>query len=329
MPEMTRTERVRAALAGQDVDRIPISIWLHYSHLDQDPRSLAEEQVRAARKFDYDFIKLMPFGLYSVQDWGARINIFAKKGHPPLVDEFAISCPEEWEALPELPGIYGAWGSQVNLAKHVKHLVGDEIPFLQTIFSPLTSAQKLAGERIFYDMKNCPDALHKALDAITRTTVNFIRENLKAGVSGFFFATQNAVETELSADAYEEFGAAYDLRLFEAFVDETWFNVVHIHGENIMFERVAQYPANCINWHDRWSGPSMEVARTLTDKCLLGGINERDVLHVESTDNVQRHVAEVVTLAGRNRLMIGPGCVANPATPEANYFAARLALENL
>lgn len=329
MPAMTRIERVKAALAGQDVDRIPVSIWLHYSHLDQDPRSLAEEQVRAARKFDYDFIKLMPFGLYSVQDWGARINVFCKEGHPPLVDRFAIDSPADWEALPELPGTYGAWGSQVTLARHAARLTGGEIPFIQTLFSPLTTARKLGGERIFADMKDCPGALHKALETITRTTIAFIRENLAAGVSGFFFATQNAVETELSAEAFEEFGAAYDLRLFEAFADETWFNVIHIHGENVMFKRVAEYPGNCINWHDRWGGPLMDEARTLTDKCLLGGINERDVLHVESSDAIQKHVAEAVALAGRKGLMIGPGCVANPATPEANYFAARLALEHL
>ncbi|MBG0777241.1 MAG: uroporphyrinogen decarboxylase [Desulfovibrionaceae bacterium] len=326
---MTRTERVRAALAKQDVDRIPISIWLHYSHLDQDPRSLAEEQVRAARKFDYDFIKLMPFGLYSVQDWGPRLKMFCQKGHPPIVDRFAIDTPEDWLAVKELPGTYGAWGSQVTLAKHVRRLVGDEIPFIQTIFSPLTSARKLGGERIFEDMKNCPEALHAALEAITRTTVSFIRENLAAGVSGFFFATQNAVSTEISPEAYEEFGAAYDLRLFEAFAGQTWLDVIHIHGENVMFKRVAEYPGNCINWHDRWGGPSMDKARALTDKCLLGGLNERDVLHTVDTDAVQAHVAEAVAMAGRTGLMIGPGCVADPATPEANFFAARMALENL
>ncbi|WP_461208304.1 uroporphyrinogen decarboxylase family protein [Desulfocurvus sp. DL9XJH121] len=326
---MTRNERVRAALALEDVDRVPCSIWLHYSHLDQDPRSLAEEQVRAARKFDYDFIKLMPFGLYSAQDFGPRINVFSKKGQPPVVDRFCIDKPEDWNSVQELPGTYGAYGSQVTLAKHVRRLVGDEIPFIQTIFSPLTTARKFAGERIFDDMKNCPELLHKALDAITRTSVSFIEENIAAGVSGFFFATQNAVKTELSDEAFEEFAAAYDLRLFEAFADKTWFNVIHIHGDPVRFERVAQYPGNCINWHDRWGGPEMPEARKLTDKCLLGGINERDVLHVEDSDTIQKHVTEAVVAAGRKGLMIGPGCVADPATPEANYFAARLALEHL
>ena len=148
-------------------------------------------------------------------------------------------------------------------------------------------------------------------------------------MSGFFFATQNAVDTEISAEAFEEFGAAYDLRVFEAYAESTWYNVIHIHGENIMFKRVADYPGNCINWHDRWGGPPMPEARALTDKCLLGGINERDVLHTVTSFEIQRHVAEAVEQAGRTGLMIGPGCVANPATPEANYFAARMSLEHL
>ena len=59
MDKMTKTERLKAALAGQEVDRVPISIWQHFSTVDQDPLSLAETQVKTARKFDYDFIKLM------------------------------------------------------------------------------------------------------------------------------------------------------------------------------------------------------------------------------------------------------------------------------
>ena len=59
MDKMTKKERLEAALKGEEVDRIPISIWQHFSTVDQDPVSLAEIQVRTAEKFDYDFIKLM------------------------------------------------------------------------------------------------------------------------------------------------------------------------------------------------------------------------------------------------------------------------------
>lgn len=329
MKRMTKTERVRASLNGEATDRLPVSVWLHYSDQDQDPRSLAETQVEFVRKYDYDFIKLMPFGLYGVQDWGCKVKIFGTPEAPPIVDDFGIHEIEEWRRLEELPAIYGTWGKQVQLAQYVHKLVGNEIPFIQTIFSPLTTARKLAGDRIFSDMKADAVLFHGALQVITNTTINFIKANIEAGVSGFFFATQNATYDLMTDDEYDEFGQAYDLQMFDHFKDRTWFNVIHIHGENVMFDKLAGYPGNCINWHDRWVAPSLGEARQLTGKCLLGGINENDVLAQSTPDEVQDHILEAVESAGKRGLMIGPGCVANPSTPIANYFAARVAVERV
>lgn len=330
MQLMTKRERVKAALNNQDVDRVPHSVWLHYPHKDQDPLSLAETQVDFMNKFNHDFIKLMPFGLYSVQDYGPKIKIFGTKNQPPIIDRFAIADIKEWENVGVLDGTYGALGLQVQLTQHVARLLkaqNDDAPFIQTIFSPLTTALKLAGPRIFDDMKEDPKLFHQALQNITDTTVNFIRANINAGVSGFFFASQCSTTDMMTEKAYDEFGMKYDLQLFDALKDDTFFNVVHIHGENTMFEKLANYPANCINWHDRWIAPSLEEARKITDKCLLGGINENDILLNGTPEQIDQHVKEAIDMAGRKGLMIGPGCVADPDTPDINYYAARVAVE--
>lgn len=330
MQLMTKKERVMAALNKQDVDRVPHSIWFHFPHMDQDPLSLAEAQVDFMNKFDNDFIKLMPFGLYSVQDYGPKIKIFGTKNQPPIIDRYAIHDIKEWENVGVLDGNVGALGKQVQLTQHVARLLKaqkDDAPFVQTIFSPLTTALKLAGPRIFEDMKNDPKLFHQALQNITDTTVNFIRENINAGVSGFFFASQCSTTDMMTEEAYDEFGMKYDLQLFDAMKDDTFFNIIHIHGENTMFEKLANYPGNCINWHDRWIAPSLEEARKITDKCLLGGINENDILLNGTPDQIDQHVKEAIDMAGRKGLMIGPGCVANPDTPEINYYAARVAVQ--
>ena len=71
---MNREERVRAALAGKEVDRVPVAAWMHLSAFDQDPISLAEAEVDLTEKYDFDYIKMMPFGLYSTQDFGNSIR---------------------------------------------------------------------------------------------------------------------------------------------------------------------------------------------------------------------------------------------------------------
>ena len=42
---MTHWERVTAAVAGQAVDRVPVSLWRHFPEIDLDPARLAEACV--------------------------------------------------------------------------------------------------------------------------------------------------------------------------------------------------------------------------------------------------------------------------------------------
>lgn len=329
MNKMTKKERVIAAINKQDVDRPPFSIWYHLPHVDQDPVQLAEVQIQQAHIYDLDFIKMMPFGNYGAQDFGLSVDFYCTKTQPALEKKFAISNVNQWMEIEPLPGCFGSHGKQLMLARQFqKKLKGEEIPYVQTIFSPLTTAKKLAGPRVFEDMRSHPEYIHHALKAITQTTIDFVKLNIEAGVAGFFFATQCANNDWLTESEYEEFGVAYDLEVINAYKDITYFNIVHIHGDNTMFEKIIEYPCNCINWHDRWVSPNMAEARNISDKCFLGCINEK-WLSEAKPEEIYDHIREGALEAGTKGLMITPGCVAELTTPEVNYYAARLAVESL
>ena len=335
---MNRVERVKAALESREVDRVPVSAWRHFSHVDQDPRSLAEVQVRFNEKYDYDFIKLMPFGTYSIQDWGAKLKIYCDKYKEPIVVDTAIKKVDDWNNIRKLSGVHGNWGKQLQLAEEVVKLVNGKTPVMQTIFSPLTTAKKLAGDRLINDMEENPDLVHHALKNITATTIDFVEKNIEAGVNGFFFATQCASYDVMDEELFREFGQKYDLQVIKSYKDITYFNVVHMHGNNIMFDIIKNYPVNCLNWHDRHTKPSLSEARKMTDKCLLGGIREvpyfvDGVLHYDSVmansteEEIKEHVQEALNDAGTKGIMIGPGCVADPKTSEKNLHAIRSVIE--
>ena len=114
---MNKIERLEAAIAGKEVDRVPYSIWYHLSAVDQDPVSLAEETVALSKKYDYDFVKMMPFGLYGVQDLGAKINIFSQQGKPPLVARPGIQSISDYLALQPIPAIQGTYGKQLEFSE--------------------------------------------------------------------------------------------------------------------------------------------------------------------------------------------------------------------
>ncbi|KRK88275.1 uroporphyrinogen decarboxylase family protein [Lentilactobacillus sunkii] len=333
---MNHYERIRAALKSEPVDRVPVNLWAHLPEYDQNPKSLARKQVEFARKYDFDFIKLMPFGLYGVEDYGAEITYYAKRDHPAVLSRPGISNYQEWTHIDPLPGNYGTYGKQVELAKYVREFSGGEFPFIQTIFNPLTTALKLAGNRLILDIKEHPDEVKAALDALTQTTINFVKENINAGVDGFFYATQTATANLLTREEYEEFGKPYDLKVLDAFKDKTWFNVAHIHGDNTYFDIIADYPVQALNWHDRSVSPSLAEARKITDKTLIGGLHELpyitngqitapSILVTGTVNQVEEHVQEAIDEVDGKGLIIGPGCVASQEVPEANIYALRTA----
>ena len=336
---MNKYDLLKATIEGQETERVPCSVWMHFSQYDQDPRSLAEHQVEFCKKYDYDFIKLMPFGAYSTQDWGSKIEIYCDPYKEPVIVKPGIECIDDYYKIKPLKGLHGTHGQVVQLAAHVQRLTDEQIPYLQTIFSPGTTLKKLSHKGLLDDMREHPEAVHTALRAITETTIDFINENLKYGVSGFFFANQFASYDTIDDDLFKEFIEPYDMVVMDAYKDKTWFNVAHIHGSNIMFDKVKNYPCNVLSWHDRDTYPSIKEAAELTDKCFLGGIHEvptiidgklsyASVLASKSKDEIIEHVHQAIDMAGAKNLIVGPGCVCDPRTSEANLHAVREAVGN-
>ncbi|HAT56702.1 MAG TPA: uroporphyrinogen decarboxylase [Veillonellaceae bacterium] len=335
---MNREERIKAALACRPVDRVPISAWMHFSAVDQDPVSLAEEEVAFTEKYDFDFIKMMPFGLYSVQDFGTQIRFYCTPYQEPTVIRPAVSAPEDYEKITAIPALQGTYGKQIEFARELAKRVPRHTPFIQTVFSPFSTLKKMTGDRLLEDIIRCPQSVHHALQAITATTVEFIKYHIDIGVSGFFFATQNASRDIMTPEQFREFGEAYDLQVIRSYQDQTWFNVLHIHGNNIYFEELSRYPVNCLNWHDRHTFPSLREARKITSKCLLAGIKSApyfengflkydDIVTEGNTEDILRHVREAIASAGEKGLIIGPGCVVDPHASAEHMSALRRAAD--
>lgn len=335
---MNREERIRAALACEETDRTPVAAWMHLSEFDQDPISLAEAEVALTEKYDFDFIKMMPFGLYSTQDFGTQIKIYCDPYKEPIVAAPAIKSTSDYERVEAIPAMQGTYGKQVEFARELAKRVKPHTPFIQTIFSPFSTLKKMAGDRLLQDMREDPYAVESALAAITATTIDFVRYNIDAGVSGFFFATQNATRDLMTLDEFKKFGEFYDLQVMKAYTGKTWFNVLHIHGNNIYFEELSRYPVNCLNWHDRHTFPSLAEARKITGKCFLSGIKSApyfvngvlqydDIILNGTPSEIDAHVKDAISQVDGKGLIIGPGCVVNPKAPEENLHALRKAVE--
>ena len=319
---MTHWERVRAALKGDEVDHLPISLWKHWPVDDQTPQGLAAVTLSWQREYDFDLVKFMPTGTYGIEDWGAETIYEANYRGIRTVTRFGVTTPEQWPRLAQLEVTKGYLGNQIAALRLAAEELQNSVPILQTVFSPLTTARKLAGDRVFTDLRRRPEVLKAGLQIIAETTARFALESIRAGGHGVFFASQCGSYRLLTESEYREFGEYYDLVVLKAVQDEAELNMVHIHGEDVMFDLMAGYPAEMLNWHDRLTRPSLNEAQERFSGLLVGGINEWQTLLYGPVDSIKTEVRDAIAQTGGRRLLVGPGCVIPGHTPASHVRAA-------
>ncbi len=322
----TRSERLEAAIAGEVADRPPAALWRHFPVDDQDPAQLAQSTLAYQREFDFDFVKVTPASSFCVADWGVRDEW---RGDPEGTRSYTqrmVTEPKDWRALGVLDTTKGRLGDQVRCLQLIGEAIDPDTPFIQTIFSPLSQAKNLAGEgRLMEHLRIAAEDVLAGLETITRTTIGFVEAARKQGIAGVFYAAQQATFRLMDLDAYRRFGEPFDRRILEA-AGGLWLNVLHLHGEGVIFALAESYPVQIVNWHDQETAPSLASARERTRAALCGGLRRWDTMVLGDPRSVEAEARRAIEATGGRGFVLGTGCVVPIVAPRANILAARHAV---
>src|SRR5437899_5901582 len=169
---MTKRERVAAALARRPVDHPPAAFWRHAPDVDQTAAGLAGAMLAFHARYDLDVIKVMSSGVYCVEDWGCRVAYLGAAAGSKQCVEHAVKTRADWRRITPLDPGAGALGRELERVRRIVAGRPDDAPILHTLFAPLTIAHKLAGNLLLEDLRQAPDAVLPALEAITATARN-------------------------------------------------------------------------------------------------------------------------------------------------------------
>ncbi|MCL4860452.1 MAG: hypothetical protein KJZ93_13640 [Caldilineaceae bacterium] len=323
---MSKRQRLEATFAGEPVDRPPIALWRHWPVDDQRGGDLARATLDFQRAYDFDFIKVTPNSDFCVAGYGAESVWEGNQEGTRLWTRRAIQAPEDWKSLRPLDPRQGLQGEVLAANAAIGNAVGESTPFIQTIFNPLAQAKNLAGDRLLADIRQHPDAVKAGLRAITESIVRFIEQLKGTGASGIFLAIQHATYDLLTEAEYRAFCRPLDLQILAA-TEGMWFNLVHLHGCNVMFDLIADYPAQVINWHDTETPPALGEALQRTSLALCGGVRQWETM-VRGTPELARAEAQAaVEATGGRRFILGTGCVTPITAPTCNILAVRQTVE--
>jgi uroporphyrinogen decarboxylase len=323
----THRERIEKVLCGEKPDRIPISFWRHFPVDDQTPEGLAAATLDFQKKYDFDLVKVTPASSYCLKDWGAKDKWNGDlEGTRDYISP-VISNPDDFAQFKLLNPREGFLGQQLECLKIIRHELPDSIPIIQTIFSPLAQIKNLIGRsNVGLYIRLFPQQIIHILKVICESTINFINECKLIKIDGIFYAVQQAQFDLLTEEEFLRFGKYFDIKVLRN-LDNFWFNLLHIHGSNIMFNLLLDYPLQVINWHDRETKPDLIGAMKITQKILCGGLSRINSMVLGDSNIIEKEAKDALEQTSGKKFILGTGCVLPITTPMGNIAAARSFVE--
>lgn len=328
---MNKKERVEAALRGEQVDKVPVSVWGHDYEREWGVQSLAESTFENYSRYNWDYAVICPRNSYLVEGWKAKYERASEKNKPPVCIYSPINSSADWKRLRPLEADYKSLGEHLRVIQLVNHEVGYDAHFAMTLLCPLGVARRLVGnsaDPLLLTMREDRRSLHTALRIITETLINYAIACLEYGASGIYYSTDDwASEGRLTQDQYREYGEQYDLEFFDAIKSRSKFTILHNSGDRIYFDLLSSYQVQAIHWPAYFEGnPSLQEGRRRSGKAVMGGINEQHLLKGSSASQIQDEIGTVLEQTGGDGLLLAPGKPLLPDTPTKSLDAIRRAL---
>ncbi|GAB4450570.1 MAG: uroporphyrinogen decarboxylase family protein [Anaerolineae bacterium] len=325
---MNKRERLENTISGEPVDRVAVALWRHFPGDDQRAADFATATVAFQQMYDWDFVKVTPASSFCVSDYGVQDRWVGSLEGTREYTQRAVERSLDWTMLKVLDPERGALGRQLQTLTLLKEAFGEDVPYIQTIFSPLSQAKNIAGpELLLRHMRTDPDRVHTGLRILTENTLRFLDAMRKSGISGIFYAVQHASYDVMSEEEYRTFGRPYDLEILEA-ANRWWFNFMHLHGSAPMFDLVADYPVQALNWHDQETEPDLAIGKSKFAGAVSGGLGRWDPVHNGTPIEIRDRARQAIQLTNGRRFILATGCVVMVTTPMSNLRAVRNAVED-
>lgn len=327
MADMTKKERIQAALAGAPVDRVPVGFWRHWPGDDQRADTLAEVALDFQHRYDLDFIKVPVSSAYCTEDYGVQHTYRGSYMGDREYTGRVIKRVEDWQRIKPLDVNKGSYGRHLEALRMIIGKRQVDTPVIFTMFNPLAMAAYLAGDELLLaHLRSEPHHVLHAIEALAETSARFAREAVMHGCDGIFLSTRFASYEIMNEDEYRQFGRPGDLAVLAA-ASGGWFNVIHLHGQHPMFIPLSDYPVQAVNWHDRTAWPGLAEAAKIVPHALMGGVEQFKTLHLGSPEEVTAQVKDAIGQTGGRRLVLTTGCTYPLGVPHANLVAMRKAVE--
>ena len=315
MKEMSKKERVLAALNRQDVDRTPVA----------NPTSVAT--VEMMDLVDAPFPEACRSAELNAKLAATEISQFDFDSIAPyfsiIQESSAIGCEMQWEQKDNWPTVRMSnpiWKTAsdikvpANFLDHpdvkvitdsiriLKKEFGDEVPIIGKTMGPWTLAYHVFGvETFLLGSVDNPDETAEALEKLCEFTYLFGEAQIDAGAD-VLTVPDHATGDLVSGQYYQKFLQDIHTEMAERFSVPL---ILHICGKTIdRMPFIAETGMHAFHFDSKNS--PQEAMDAVSDKiALVGNINNPETLYSKDTEDVKKEVFECLNAGVQ---LIAPEC---------------------
>jgi uroporphyrinogen decarboxylase len=324
---MQKRERLEKTIQGEVADRAPAALWRSFPGDDQRSADFAQCIIDFQRRYDWDFVNIVPAHHYSVIDYGLQDEWQGAPDGRRVVLKSPIKRSLDWTELRSLDPERGELRKQLDAIRQVVEALSDT-PIIVTVYSPLVQAARLAGEATFirYLRKN-GDRVRTGLNILTESTLSFIEALRVIGISGIAYVIEHADYDVFSESEYDLVGLPYDRKILETLPLSFWLNLVHLAGDAPMFRFAGSYKAQMLSWQAPDFAQSLSQVRSLFEGAICGGLHVEQHMRQGTPAIIRNQARDALQQMNNRRLVIGAGGPVLATTPLSNLRAVREAVE--
>ncbi|MFN2201146.1 MAG: uroporphyrinogen decarboxylase family protein [Caldilineaceae bacterium] len=285
---MDKVERVRAAIAGEPVDRVPASFWFHFTPDKHHGKASVQAHLDYYRESNVDFLKVMNEHPY-------RANV-------------DIASPADWRRIRPAPMSSDFYQEQLDEVKAILDEVQDDCLVLVTVFGPFRSGNNTSNGKVTDHLKADPLAVSQGLEAIAESLAEFAEALVDAGAAGIYYSAQGGEQDRFTEFEFLQYIKPQDLMVLDAVKDKGEFNLLHICKDYIRLPLYADYPGHVVNWAATKHNLSLREGRTLFKRTICGGMDDRGVMVDGSKKEIQAEVQAVISEIGTEGFILGADC---------------------
>ncbi len=318
---MNHWDRLDAALRAGTLDRLPVALWRHWPEVDHDPLALARAVMAWQRRFDFDLTVFTAQQTCVAEQFGASTVYRNEPYGRRHVERLRIEDPRQWLELRSRSGSSSVL-TELNVGlRRVAEALGGTVPLIQSVPSPLTTAWHLAGDAIFGHMRSAPECVETALQAITESTVDFVRAAIESGACGIRLIVRIPASAPFTIEEHRRFARRFDTEVVQATGAAPNWNLLEVDAHSAWLDAFVDYPVQLLTCCDQSNDANPSSVAKRFGGIVAGGIDAGGPLVGGTRSACFEEAVSAVSSLEQVRAMIATGGACRTDTPETQIDA--------